>query len=432
MDKILLKQEEIKTLMGTLEGIEQGSPEFKTALDNVEAKQAELVSIQADAKRFAEMQESLSSFKKPVTVQAGPVLGSASIVGSGFAEDPKKGFQSAGELLGLIAKNTAGKHLNLQADERLAHLSEISMTAGTGNTVADGIVIPAEIDPTVNVLGLDASDDWFSRFNIVQTSSNAKTIYRSAATTNGGTVGLTVGRAAELAALVSSKQVFEKTTIGVDKLYVYAKVSEEDLSDIPWLESNIISAAPRLMDIKKGEEVLFGDGVEKALGFTNGADIVDITRAGAGNVVAADIVKMKARHLRTRGVSSFWMVNQSVWEQLPLMTIGDQPVFVQDLSGNTDGFLLGMPVYTTEDCELLGQVGDVLLVNPTAYCGLEKAGGTKFASSMHVSFDTDEMAFRWTSRFGGAPLFNSVYTPRNNNGGSAKATLSNFVRLGSA
>lgn len=431
MDKILLKQEEIKTLMGTLEGFEQGSDEFKSALDSVEAKQAELVSMKADADRFAAVQKSLSSFEVPKTVKPGIVQGAA-IVRDGFTEDPKKGFQSAGELLALMAANTHGSLLNLQADPRLAHLSEISMTAGTGNTISDGLVIPTELDPTINTLGLDASDDWFSRFTINQTSSNSKSFLRSAATTNGGSVGLTVGRAAELAALTSSKQVFEKSTVGVDKLYVYADVSEEDLEDIAWLESNLIATAPRLMNIKKGEEVLFGDGVGKALGFTNGSDLVDITRAGAGNVVAADIVKMKARHLRTQGTSSFWMVNQSVWEQLPLMTIGDQPVFIQDLSGTTDGFLLGMPVFTTEDCELLGQVGDVLLVNPSAYIGLEKAGGTKFASSMHVNFNTDAMAFRWTSRFGGIPMFNAPYTPRNNNGGSAKNTLSNFVRLGSA
>jgi len=430
MNKIQLKQEEIKGLMAELDGLEQGTEAYASKLEAAQNAKLELDSIKQQIEAHAALQTSLSSFSAPKSVQAGPVKGA--VVKEGFEADPKKGFQNAGEVLSLIAMNTSGKQLNLNADMRLEHLNEISMTSGQGNTTADGLVIPVEIDPTVSVLGLDASDDWFSRFNISQTSSNSKTFNRSAATTNGGSVGLTVGRAAELATLTSSKQVFEKTTVGVDKLYVYAEVSDEDLEDIAWLESNIVATAPRLMHIKQGEEVLFGDGVGKALGFTNGADLVDVTRSGAGAVVAADIVNMKARHLRTAGSGSFWIVNQSVWSQLPLMVIGDQPVFIQDLSGATDGFLLGMPVFTTEDAELLGQVGDVLLVNPTAYIGLEKAGGTKFASSMHVKFDSDAMAFRWTSRFGGVPKFNSVYTPRNNNGGSAKATLSNFVRLGSA
>ena len=425
------KQEELNTLMAQLEGIEQGTEEFSAKMSEVKAAKDLLDKIKQDADDFAAMQNSISSFKAPKSApKAGPTQSVS--VKEGFVSDPKKGFKNAGEMLACMAANTSGKQLNLNADMRLAHLSEISMTAGQGNTTADGLVIPTEIDPTINTLGLDASDTWFDKINVSQTSSNSKQFNRSAATTNGGSVGLTVGRAAELATLTSTKQVFEKSTVGVDKLYVYAEVSEEDLEDIAWLESNLIATAPRLMEIKKSEEVLFGDGVGKALGFTNGGDLVDVTRNTASAVKAEDIVKMKSRCLRTSGTSSFWMVNQSVWEQLPLMTIGDQPVFVQDLSGTTDGFLLGMPVYTTEDCELLGQVGDVLLVNPSAYIALEKAGGDKFASSMHVKFDQDLSAFRWTSRFGGIPMFNAAYTPRNNNGGSAKNTLSNFVRLGSA
>lgn len=436
MDKILLKQEEIKLLMTELEGMEQGTEDFGAKMELVSTAQSDLKMLEEQATKFAAMQQSLSSFAPSKAVES-PVMGSRSIVGFGPAEDPKKGFANAGEMLSLMATQTVGAKNSFallpNADHRLHHMLDIGMTAGQHNTTNDGLMIPAELDPTINELGLDASDDWFSRFNVSQTSSNAKEIRRSAATTNGGSTGLVVGRAAELATLTSTRAVFEKSTVGVDKLYVYSEVSEEDLADFAFLESYLVSKAPSLMRIKKGEEVLFGDGVSKALGFSNGADKVTVTRSGAGTVTAIDIVKMKARHLRQSGsAGSFWMVNQAVWGQLPLMTIGDQPVFVNDLTGTTDGFLLGMPVFTTEDCEDLGDVGDVYLVNPTAYVALEKVGGDQFASSMHVKFDQDLMAFRWTSRFGGIPMFNSVYTPRNNNGGSAKATLSNFVVLGTA
>jgi len=434
--KIELKQEDIKLLMTELEGMEQGTEDFGAKMDLVSEAQKDLKMIQEQAVKFADMQKSLSSFAPSKAVES-PEMDSRSIVTPGFVADPKKGFDNSGEMLSMIARQTvgAGNSFSLlpNADHRLQHILEIGMTAGQHNTTNDGLCIPAELDPTINELGLDASDDWFTRFSVSQTSSNAKEIKRSAATTNGGSVGLVVGRAAELATLTSTRAVFEKSTVGVDKLYVYSEVSEEDLEDIAWLESHLVAKAPSLMRIKKGEEVLFGDGVAKALGFTNGADKVTVTRNTAAKVKAEDIVNMKARHLRQRGsAGSFWMVNQAVWGQLPLMTIGDQPVFVTDLTGATDGFLLGMPVFTTEDCEKLGAVGDVYLVNPTAYVALEKVGGTKFASSMHVKFDQDLMAFRWTSRFGGIPMFNSVYTPRNNNGGSAKDTLSNFVVLGTA
>lgn len=425
------KQEEIKQLMNLLESLEQGTPEFAEKMTEVKTVKEQLDRMQKDADDFKSMQASLSSFKTPKTSQTGNLTGLA-IVKEGFTEDPKKGFRNSGEFLGLIAKHTQGNSLNIFADKRLEHLHEINMTSGQHNTTNDGLMIPAELDPTINTLGLDASDDWFSRIQVSQTSSNSKEIRRDAATTRGGSVGLVAARANELATLTSTRQVFAKSTVGVDKIFVYSEVSDEDLEDFAFLESNIVSVAPEVMRIKKGEEVLFGNGVGEALGFKNGGDTATVTRNTASQVKAEDVVNMKARHLRTRGGSgSFWMLNQAVWSQLPLMTIGDQPVFVQDLTGVTDGFLLGMPIFTTEDAEALGSVGDVYLVNPTAYVALEKVGGDKFASSMHVKFDQDLMAFRWTSRFGGIPKFNAPYAPRDKNS-TTKATLSNFVILGTA
>jgi hypothetical protein len=43
---------------------------------------------------------------------------------------------------------------------------------------------------------------------------------------------------------------------------------------------------------------------------------------------------------------------------------------------------------------------------------------------MHFYFDSDEMAFRWLSQYGGRPAFKEAYTPRK--GGE---DLSHFVML---
>jgi HK97 family phage major capsid protein len=426
MDKIQAKQEEIKNLVSAMEGMEQGTPEFQAELDKLTAAQTDLENIKKQADEFSRIQQSLSSFKKPKSVQTGPVANVQ--VRDGFEADPKKGFKCAGEFLSTIAQNTNGKQLNLNADPRLAHVGAL-MTSGQHNTTNDGLMIPAELLPEINVIGKDASQDWLSRFRINQTSSNAVEIRRDAATTRGGSVGLVVGRAAELAQLSSTRQSFEKTNVKVDKMYIYTEVSDEDLNDFPLLQSNLFETAPELLRIKKGEEVLFGNGVSEALGFKNGGDVATITRNAANDVKAEDIANMLARHLVSG--NSFWMVNQAVWSKLPLMSIANQPVYQADFSVSPWGNLMGLPVYTTEDCEALGSVGDVYLVNPDAYFALEKAGGDNFASSMHVKFDYDAMAFRWTSRFGGAPKFNAPYTPRDKNS-TTKATLSNFCVLGSA
>ena len=151
MDKILLKQEEIKLLMTELEGMEQGTPEFGDKMALVSTAQAELKMIEEQATAFTAMQASLSSFSPSKAVES-PEMGSRSIVKSGFAADPKKGFKNSGEMLSLMATQTVGAKNSFallpNADHRLHHLLDIGMTAGQHNTTNDGLCIPAELDPT--------------------------------------------------------------------------------------------------------------------------------------------------------------------------------------------------------------------------------------------------------------------------------------------
>ena len=202
------------------------------------------------------------------------------------------------------------------------------------------------------------------------------------------------------------------------------------MSDFAGLESDLRTKAPELMRIKKQEAVLFGDGVAKPLGFSNGGDTATITRGTADTVDADDVAQMNAAFLNPSG--GFWMMNQAVRSKVQQFVVGTQTVWQNDLTKNANGTLFGKPIYNTEDCEAIGEIGDVYLVNPSAYYALQKVGGDKFAQSMHLRFDFDEHAFRWTTRFGGTSIYNSPYIPRNNNGGAAKQNLSNFVILGAS
>jgi len=420
MDKILLKQEEIKTLMGTLEGLEQGSAEFKTALDSVEASQAELVSLQEDAKRFEAVQQSLSSFTPAKTVQSGIVQGAPTTVKMGFTNDPKFGFKSGGDFLQSVVKYAQ----NPMQDERLCGIADIMQTSGAHTSIKDGLMIPSEFAEGLLINESGITDDWVSRMSVEQTSSNSKTFKRSAANTTGGSTGLTASRIAENTQMSSTREVFETTTLPLAKLYAYSDVTEEDLSDVAWLESHLSMQAPKVIRAKFAGELLDGTGVGEALGMfnTNNANKIAVTRTTSTDVVAADIAAMYAR--ATISSSSFWLINRDTMAKLPLMTVGDNTiVFEQYYRNGTIGFLNGLPVYQSEDCSALGTQGDVRLINPEGYCVLEKVGGSQFASSIHVRFDYDSTAFRWTHRINGIPWANAVYTPRKG------ATLSPFVEL---
>ena len=420
MDKIQATQEEIKSLMTGLEGLEQGSAEFKTALDSVEAKQAELVSLQADADRYATLQTSLSGFQKPKTSQSSlTVQGAPTTVKMGFTNDPKFGFKSGGDFLQSVVKH--GK--NPSQDERLMGLAALQ-TSGTHTSINDGLMIPSEFAEGLLINESGITDDWVSKMGIESTSSNSKTFKRSAANTTGGTTGIVASRIAENTQMTPSREKFEITTLPLAKLYAYSEVTEEDLSDVAWLEGHLQKQAPKVIRAKFAGELLNGTGVGEAQGMfnANNSNKIAVTRNTATNVKAEDIAAMYARAII--GPGAFWLINRDVMAKLPLMTVGDVPITWESyFKDGMIGFLNGLPVYQSEDCEALGTQGDVRLINPEGYRVLEKVGGEQFASSIHVKFDYDLTAFRWTHRINGISWSNAVYTPRKG------ATLSPFVEL---
>jgi HK97 family phage major capsid protein len=418
MDKIQAKQEEIKNLVSAMEGMEQGTEDFKAKLDELKAAQADLENTKVQIDEFNKIQQSLSSFQKPKTLQAN--VSTAAVVKEGFESDPKFGFKNSGEFLQSVYKNGS----NFKADHRLAGIADIMQTSGAHTSINDGLMIPTEFANGLLLNESGIKDDWVSNMVIEPTNSNSKTFKRSSANTTGSTTGLVAGRIAENTQMSSSREVFETTTLPLAKLYAYSDVTDEDLNDIPWLESHLMMQAPKVIRAKFAGELLDGTGVGEAQGMfnTNNSNKIAVSRNTASNVKAEDIAAMYARFIR--GAGSFWLINRDVMAKLPLMTVGDSPItwepFFRD---GMIGFMNGLPVYESEDCSALGTQGDVRLINPEGYRVLEKVGGQQFASSIHVRFDYDSTAFRWTHRINGIAWCNDVYTPRKG------STLSPFVEL---
>jgi len=86
------------------------------------------------------------------------------------------------------------------------------------------------------------------------------------------------------------------------------------------------------------------------------------------------------------------------------------------------GTILGRPVVETEYNPSLGTLGDILLVSPSQYYLIDKAG-VQTASSIHVAFVNDETAFRFVYRVDGAPLWYTTLT------GHDTSTYSPYVAL---
>ena len=121
-----------------------------------------------------------------------------------------------------------------------------------------------------------------------------------------------------------------------------------------------------------------------------------------------------------------WLINNDAWHQLPGMTVGDQPVFLNpsgDIQSAPGGFLYGKPVLMCEHCETLGDLGDIQLVNLIEYMLIRK-GMLQTDVSIHVRFVQDETAYRFVLRVNGQPIWSSSVTPF-----KGSASLSPFVQL---
>jgi HK97 family phage major capsid protein len=259
------------------------------------------------------------------------------------------------------------------------------------------------------------------------TSQNSVEYIADESTPWGGT-GITAGWTDEGVKIDRSKLATKKRVLKIHKLAALVEASEELLEDAPRLNARLSTGASEAIRWKASEALMNGDGVGKPLGWTLSGALVTVAKEGsqtADTVVAANVAKMYARLLRPG--NGIWYINADVFPQLPLMTLGDQPIFVPPSSGFRDapgGFLLGRPVRINEHCATVGDLHDIQFVDPGGYYAVMKRGGIRFAQSAHLFFDYDTSAFRWTFRLGGQPFLESTVSPAK--GSNAK---SHFVSL---
>jgi HK97 family phage major capsid protein len=107
------------------------------------------------------------------------------------------------------------------------------------------------------------------------------------------------------------------------------------------------------------------------------------------------------------------------------MTLGDSPLWLPggQLRDQPYSTLMGKPIHFIEQASSVGTVGDLMLLDLSQYITIKK-GGMKVASSIHVLFTTDEMAFRFILRLDGQPAWHSALTPY-----KGTNTLSPFVTV---
>lgn len=240
-------------------------------------------------------------------------------------------------------------------------------------------------------------------------------------------------RLAEGGTKLATQPTFRLVELRLKKYAVLVYATEELLQDTTALGGIIQQGASEELDFMINDDILNGLGVGGPLGILQSGALVTVTKETgqlADTVVTQNIFKMWARmHPRSKS-NAVWFINTDVTPQLYGLNLtvgtGGMPMYMApgSLPNAPSGALLGRPVVETEFSPTLGDAGDVLLADMSQYVVIDK--DVQAASSIHVQFLTDQVAYRFVYRCDGQPKIASPLTPYK---GTAN-TLSPFVALG--
>ena len=129
--------------------------------------------------------------------------------------------------------------------------------------------------------------------------------------------------------------------------------------------------------------------------------------------------------------NAVWLINQDIEPQLDAMAFdpaatSKTPVYLPPggVSNAPYASLKGRPVVPIEACSTLGTQGDIILADMTQYWAITKGQDVRQDVSMHLYFDQGLMAYRFTFRVTGQPIWGASLSPENGSN-----TRSCFVAL---
>ena len=225
--------------------------------------------------------------------------------------------------------------------------------------------------------------------------------------------------AAEGGTKTASAPKFARRQMLLEKWVGLAYATDELLQDAVALESIIGDAFVEECGFMIDDAIINGTGAGQPLGILNAACLVSVakeTGQAATTIVTENIIKMYSRLWARSIPKAIWLINQDIQPQLFTMSLavgtGGIPVYMpaNGLADSPYGRLMGRPVMPIEHCQTLGAVGDIYLADFSEYLIIEK-GGIQGAQSIHVSFTTDQTAFRFVYRINGQPTWDSALTP---------------------
>ncbi len=225
-----------------------------------------------------------------------------------------------------------------------------------------------------------------------------------------------------------SKSKFGQLELNLNKVACLGYATDELLQDTTAMEALLMQAFANELTFVIENALIRGTGAGQPLGILNAPALISVAEESAqaaGTLRGDNILQMWARmDVRSRP-NAVWFHSQDVEPDLWKLSAYTQavqgaaavtdsmPMIVPHTFGfNTSEFplLMGRPLIPVEYCSTVGTQGDIILADMTQYIVIDK-GGAVPASSMHVRFIQDEMAFRLVYRIDGQPWWPAPLTP---------------------
>lgn len=346
--------------------------------------------------------------------------------------DPKRGFASFGDFAKAIRGVDLAKRNGHAIDQRLVPLAAAPSTLSSEGSAADGgILVPPGFSNSIFTLSL-GEDALLPLTDNMPVEGNNMLIPKDE-TTPWGTNGIRAYWQGEGLAGTPTKPVLSAMDLRLKKLLGLTPVSDELLSDSTALSAYLPMKMAMSIRWKTNEAILFGSGAGVPLGALSGsAAVVQAKDSGQATLTLSttNLVNMFSRLPPGSFSKAVWLINNNVIPALATLTLGNYPIFLPmvapngAISATPVWTLLGRPVIISQHAKSFTSQGDVLLLDLSYYQAITKAEGVQTATSMHLYFDADAMAFRTTFRMDGQPKIVAAISPAN-----GSTTLSPFVQL---
>jgi HK97 family phage major capsid protein len=336
--------------------------------------------------------------------------------------DPRDGFRGVGEFASAVRRAFENHGIDQRLQRRIK-----SSAASEGVNADGGYAVPVEFSQNVfnDILG---EDSLFNRcFLIPMTSSSIK--LPALNYTTQGSFGVTAYWTGEGTTITTSKPAYRQPQLNLNKLAALVPVTSELLEDGIAIEPIITKLAADAITFTLNDAIINGDGASKPTGIVGHASVVAVpkeTGQAAATVVAENVVKMRSRFIGNPANGVF-LIHRDVEPELLTMQDGAgrwlyfAPGSFADMP---NGKLLGAEVQPLSNCQALGTTGDIIYADMKQYALGYKSTGPSQAMSLHLYFNTDELAYRWTFRVDGRPWRDVPLAAKN-----GTSTYSPFVTL---